>query len=379
RAGGDPASPEVPGDVAANPRLSRWITVSRDGTVNLRVGKVELGQGILTALAQVAADELGVPLAQVRPLPAHTDLGPDEGLTAGSMSIPHAVPAVRLAAANARARFVAEAARRGGLPAAALAGGAGVSRHQAEPETTSSGEVTVEDGVIRHPAVAKTTSYGALAAGVDLDVDIDPAVPLAATPRLVGTSAARLDLPDTVAGRPRFIADLRLPGMRFGRVVRPPSPGARLEAVGEPGTDGVVVVRDGSFLGVVGDNEFRVVQAARRLAATSRWAERDGLPDESDLAGFLRQGPHERIEVLSEDGGPPEAASAVRRLRARHSRTYLAHASIGTSCGVACWEPDGHLRVGSHSQGIHRLREALAQALGIESTRVSVEHVPHAG
>ncbi len=352
------AAPGVPRDVAANPRLSRWISVSRDGTVNLLVGKVELGQGILTALAQVAADELGVPLHQVRPLPAHTDLGPDEGLTAGSMSIPHAVPAVRLAAANARARFVAEAARRWGVPAA---------------------EVTVEDGVIRHPAVAKTTSYGALAAGVDLDVDIDPAVPLAGTPRLVGTSAARLDLPDTVAGRPRFIADLRLPGMRFGRVVRPPSPGARLEAVGEPGTDGVVVVRDGSFLGVVGDNEFQVVQAARRLAATSRWAERDRLPDESDLAAFLRQGPHERIEVLSEDGGPPEAASAVRRLRARYSRPYLAHASIGTSCGVACWEPDGHLRVWSHSQGIHRLREALAQALGIESTRVSVEHVPHAG
>jgi nicotinate dehydrogenase subunit B len=356
--GAGSAPPDVPRDVAANPRLSRWLTVSRDGTVHLRVGKVELGQGILTALAQVAADELGVPLAQVRPLPAHTDLGPDEGLTAGSMSIPHAVPAVRLAAATARARFVVEAARRWGVPAA---------------------EVTVEDGVIRHPAVAQATSYGELAADVDLDVDIDPTVPLANPPRLVGTSAARLDLPDTVAGRPRFIADLRLPGMRFGRVVRPPSPGARLEAVGEPGTDGVVVVRDGSFLGVVGDDEFRVVQAAQRLAATSRWSERDQLPDESDLAGFLRRGPHARIQVLEEGGDAPDAASAVRRLRASYSRPYLAHASLGTSCGVACWEPDGRLRVWSHSQGIFQLRDALAKALGIEPTRISIEHVPNAG
>ena len=109
------APPDLPKDLTANPTLARWLTVAADGTIGLRVGKVELGQGILTALAQIAADELDVPLAQVRMLPAHTGCGPDEGLTAGSMSIVEAGPAVRLACAHARALFVAEAARRWGV------------------------------------------------------------------------------------------------------------------------------------------------------------------------------------------------------------------------------------------------------------------------
>jgi CO/xanthine dehydrogenase Mo-binding subunit len=351
-------SPAVPRDIAANPRLSRWVTVSAGGTIGLRVGKVELGQGILTALAQVAADELGVPLEQIRVLPARTDVGPDEGLTAGSMSIQDAVPAVRLAAASARALFVAGAARRWGVPAA---------------------EVTVAGGVIRHPGVAAPTSYAALADSVDLDVDIDPGAPVdrPGEQRLVGTSAARLDLPDTIAGRPRFIADLRLPGMLFGRVVRPPSPGARLVAAGEirSGT-GIEVVRDGSFLGVIGPDEFAVTRAAEQLRAASRWDEQDRLPDEDAIGDVLLHGPHEDIPVLAEE---PEGDPSARVRGARYRRPFLAHGSIATSCGVARWEPDGALSVWSHSQGIHRLRDAIARALDLDPGRITVVHVPNAG
>lgn len=357
-----PAPP--PRDIVANPRLSRWITVDADGTVNLRVGKVELGQGILTALAQVAAEELGVPLAQVRPLPAHTTLGPDEGLTAGSMSVSDAGPAVRLAAANVRTRFVTAAARRWGVKPA---------------------EVTVDEGVIRGPGADTRTSYAELAGDVDLDTDIDPGVPVTDPDRarLVGSSAGRLDLPDTVAGRPRFVADLRLPGMLFGRVVRPPSPGARLRAVGDPPPElpDLHLVRDGSFLGVVGADETAVARAADALRTTSRWDEQDRLPDEDDIAGFLLRGPHERIPVLAEEQEQELDAEGepVRRVRGRYSRPFLAHASIGVSCGAARWEPDGRLSVWSHSQGIHRLRDAIAGALGIDAGRVTVEHTPNAG
>ena len=349
-------TPTVPRDIAANPTLSRWIAVAADGTIGLRAGKVELGQGILTALAQVAADELAVPLAQIRTLPAHTALGPDEGLTAGSMSIQDAVPAVRLAAASARALFVAEAARRWGVAAA---------------------EVTVADGVIRHPAVESPTSYAQLAGGVDLDVDIDPAAAVTTRQRLVGTSAARLDLPDTIAGRPRFIADLRPPGMLFGRVVRPPSPGARLVAAGEirSGTD-VRVVRDGSFLGVVGADEFAVTRAAEQLRAASRWDEQDRLPDEDAIGDVLLRGPHEHLPVLAEE---PEGDLPAPVRRARYRRPFLAHASIATSCGMARWEPDGALSVWSHSQGIYRLRDAIAKALDLDPGRITVTHVPNAG
>ncbi|MGH3358625.1 MAG: molybdopterin cofactor-binding domain-containing protein [Nocardioidaceae bacterium] len=343
----------LPRDLTANPRLSRWFTVTGDGDIGLRVGKVELGQGILTALAQVAAEELDVPMGQIRALPAHTDLGPDEGLTAGSMSIMHAAPAVRVAAANVRALFVAAAARRWGV----------------EPA-----DVTVADGWISAPG-RERLSYGELAGAVDLDVDASAPTKRPGSIRLVGTSAPRTDLPDKVTGRACYLADLRWPGMLFGRAVRPPSPGARIvEVTDEP--SGVQVVRDGSFLGVVGPAEPAVTRAADALRAGTVWAEDDLLPDEADLDTFLRRGPHEDTVIRDEtaDGSP-----TARRLAAHYSRPFLAHASIGTSCAAARWEPDGRLQVWSHSQGIHRLRDAVADVLAIDPTSVTIEHVQHAG
>lgn len=353
------AAPALPRDLAANPRLSRWLTVTPEGGIGLRVGKVELGQGILTAVAQVAADELGVPLAQVSSLPAHTGLGPDEGLTAGSMSVFDAAPAVRLAAANVRALFCAEAARRWDI----------------EP-----GSVDAVDGALVSRDGSLRSSYAELAGAVDLDVDVDPAVPTrtAEESRLVGSSAARVDLPDKIAGRARYITDIRLPGMLFARVVRPPSPGARL--LDAPGTlpehPQVQVVRDGSFLGVVGPREAQVVRAAEALRGATSWAEEERLPDEDDLTRFLTRGPHEDLTVLAEDR-PPSAAG--RQVTARYTRPFIAHASIGTSCGIARWEADGTITVWSHSQGIHKLRDAIAQALGRDRVTVVVEHAQNAG
>jgi CO/xanthine dehydrogenase Mo-binding subunit len=350
-----PASP-LPRDLAANPILSRWVTVNPDGAMDVRVGKVELGQGILTALAQIAAAELGVDLDQIRMLPANTTHGPDEGLTSGSMSIARCGPALRVACAQTRARFVAEAARTWDADA---------------------DQVTVRRGRIR--CGERVTSYGALAGVVDLDVPADPEKPrtYGDRSRLVGTSAPRLDLPDKIAGRPRYIHDLRLPGQLFGRVLRPPSPGARLRRLdADPLGDGDVhIVRDGSFVGVVGADEAEVSRAVETLRAATTWDEHDTLPDENDLRGFLRTGPHETIEVLTAERPPP----AGRTLRAGYSKPFLAHASMAPSCGVARWNDDGTLSVWSHSQGIHGLRAAIALALGMDVDRIEVEHAQSAG
>lgn len=350
----------LPRDVLANPRVSRWVAVSPDGNVEVRVGKVELGQGILTALAQVAADGLGVPMQRVRMLPAHTDLGPDEGLTAGSMSVFDAAPALRVVTAFARGRFVAAAAR----------------RWQVDPT-----EVTVVDGVLSGPG-GRRSSYGELAADVDLDVDLvadtdetSQATRSEQPNAVVGTSVPRVDLPAKVTGRPVYIGDLRLPGMLTGRVVRPPSPGALLRSVPSTTAPDVVVVRDGSFLGVVGPDQVTADRVAEQLAAGSRWDGGEPLPDEEDLTKLLLAGPHEEIPVLEEE----EAEKPGRRITARYSRPFLAHASIGTSTAVARWEPDGRLTVWSHSQGIFRLRDALASALALAPETISVEHVQNAG
>jgi len=359
----------VPRDVEANPRLSRWASVREEEVVLLRVGKVELGQGILTALAQVAAEELELPLPQVRTVPAATDLGPDQNLTAGSMSVVDAVPAVRLVAAHLRERFREAAAQRWGV----------------EP-----GAVRVESGRFTCPARDAVVTYGDLAALVDTDVDIrvDVGTRTPAEATLVGTSAARLDLPDKVAGRASYIADLRLPGQLFGRVVRPPSPGARLVSVDTAFTDGGVthvedpdtgvhVVRDGSFLGVVAPTDHRAALAVAQLSRGCRWREQPTLPAEDDLATFLRAGPHAVVPVLDERAEPD--AGSARSMHASYSRPFLAHASIAPSCGVACWQQDGSLRVWSHSQGIFRLRDAVAQALQKQTSEVVVEHVENAG
>ncbi|MEE6308724.1 molybdopterin cofactor-binding domain-containing protein [Plantactinospora veratri] len=367
-----PDLPPLPRGVLANPRLARWITVHRDGTVTVRVGKVEVGQGILTALAQLAADELDVDIAAVRMAAASTAEGPDEGLTAGSLSVADSGAAVRQVCAEVRARFVAEA----------------VLTLPLDPET-----VTVQDGVITDAAGVRRTSYGELSERVDLAREATGAVrpkPVRQA-RWAGTSVPRLDLPDKLAGRPRFIQDLALPGQLSGRVVRPPSPAATLVEVDTaaarelPGVQ--AVVRDGDFLGVVAEGEANAERAASALAEGARWHEEPTLPDEDDISNFLREGPAESIPVPEPGGAARQGAAVghaggpvVRRLRASYSRPFLAHASMAPSCGAARWAEDGTaVAVWSHSQGIHGLGRAIGAALELDADRVDVRHVESAG
>ena len=318
----------APQHVVDNPRLGRWVSVA-DGQVRVHVGKVELGQGILTALHQLAADALGLPLERVRVVPAHTGLGPDQGLTSGSLSVTQSAPALGWVGGAVRALT--------GRPA--------------------------DDD-------AYVAAIAALDPALDLTgVEPAPALPVAS----VGTDAPRLDLPDKVHGRPRYLTDLRPDGMLHGRVLRPPSPGATLESVPEEWKSaGVTLVRDGSFLGVVGEREVDVDVALASLRDAAAWHEADTLPDEDRLSEWLRAGPHEDIPLVDESVG------ATTTHRASYSKPFLVHASIAPSCGMAQWTADG-LHVWSHSQGVHALRKALAGALELDPATVVVEHVENAG
>ena len=349
---------DLPAGVVANPRLSRWVSIAPDGTVRVRVGKVELGQGILTALAQLAADELDVDLAQIRMEPASTDEGPDEGLTAGSRSIEESGAALRQICAEVRALLLAEAVTSGGL----------------DPAT-----VTVRGGVVGD-ASGRRIGYAELAVDLDRDAAGSARPKADAGLRLAGTSVQRLDLPDKIAGRPRFIQDLMLEGQLYGRVLRPPSPGATLAEAGTaaaaqlPGT--VSVVRDGSFLGVVALDEEAAERAVAALRETAHWRERDTLPDEDDLPGYLRAAPADTFTV--DESGLGRTDQIVERMTASYSRPFLAHASMAPSCGAARWHGD-EVEVWSHSQGIYRLRWGISQALGLDERNVTVRHVQGAG
>ncbi len=350
----------LPASLRDNPRLSRWLRIGRDGTVSISPGKVELGQGILTALAQIAAEELDVAFERIRVVPAATPASPDEGVTSGSLSIQDCGSALRLVCAEARAILIERAARRLGVQAV---------------------DLEVADGGIRYRGAA-ATSYWDLADDGLLECDATGAA--APKPpgsyRVVGTSVPRMDIPRKIEGRAGFVQDLELPGMLFGRVVRPPRPGAVLAACeagkarAMPGV--VAVVRDGSFLGVVAEREEQALRAAQALAGACVWEGGTVLPQPHEIEEFLvRQAA--RQSVLSEKTDPTVAPGA-KVLEAVYTKPFLSHASIGPSCAVASAARDA-LSVWTHSQGIYNLRRDLALALGVPEAAVEVHHVEGAG
>ena len=376
----------LPKDLAANPRLSSWVTLE-SGKVLVGIGKVELGQGILTAMARIAAQGLELSPDRIVMVAADTALSPDEGFTAGSMSVTEAGAALRQVCAEVRTLLLVAAARAAGRDPA---------------------ELSVLDGAIRDAAGRHLTTYWDLAAEVSLDVDAtgDTAPPATHHDSASLASLPRLDLPDKVYGRPRFIHDLELPRMAHGRVIRPGRRGARLvDVVGEPlrGVPGVLaVVRDGDFLGVVAEQEDTAERAAAALAGAAVWQDTAVLPDERDLPAYLRAQPAETTLVHAAPGAAPGETpgetpgaapgdrspdegsdgsrdAATTRHSATYSRPYLAHASIAPSCGIAHWNADGGVSVWSHSQGIFALRGAIAQALSLDAQRVRVRHVEGAG
>ena len=230
-------APRLPGSLQTNRLLSAWLAINADGTATVITGKVELGQGILTALAQIAAEELDLPLARVKIVSGDTGRTPNEGQTAGSQSVENSGTALRFAGAEVRSILIDLAAKKLGVAADSL---------------------KVADGTITAPDGRKVT-YGELAGETNLKREATGKVrpkPVAEH-RLVGQSSPRVDLPAKVTGGAAFVQDLRLPGMLHARIARPPQYGAQLEAFDEakvramPGV--VAVVRDGSFLGVAAE------------------------------------------------------------------------------------------------------------------------------
>ena len=349
----------LPADLAANPVLARWLDFSRDGEVTIRTGKVEYGQGIWTALAQVAAEELQVTLARVRVAPVSTSTSPDEGVTAGSLSVQDSGSALRQACAQARDLLLDAAAARLGVAHAELA---------------------VVDGQIRAADGPTGLSYWTLAQPGMLDRPAD--VPVPSRPpgewSVAGRSAPRLDIPDKVTGRPRFLHDLVLPGMVYGRVVRPPARVADLTGLADLdlGRE-AVLVRDGSFLGVVAETDRAARRAAGRVARAARWQTTPSLPDPGDLRGFLLAAPSQDETVVDQPAADA-AGTATRTLTAEFSRPFLAHASVAPSCAIARWD-GGSVTVWCHSQGIFLLRDAIAAGLGLDAGQVTVHYVEGAG
>jgi nicotinate dehydrogenase subunit B len=356
----EPAPRKLPGNLNTNRRLDRWLRINRDGTVTVFPGKVEIGQGILTALAQIVAEELDVALERIRLAPANTSYSPDEGMTSGSQSITDGGAALRYAAAEARDLLLQQAARK---------------------LSVSLEQLSVSDGAVKARSGGSATYWELVTDDLlarEATGEIAPKPVSQHT--VIGKSTPRRDIPAKVAGAPSFVHDLDPPGLLHGRVARPPSYGARLAALDEseikalPGV--VAVVRDGSFLGVVAEREEQALRAIARAKRIARWDESAVLPETTDPRFLTREKTED--EVISEKSDPAIAGRAARTVEAEYTRPYIAHAAIGPSCAVASFE-NGAYSVWTHSQGIYPLRGHLARALGVDEQKVVAIHVDGAG
>jgi nicotinate dehydrogenase subunit B len=353
------AAPPLPGSLKQTPFLDSWIRIDAGGTITICTGKAELGQGIKTALVQIAAEQLDADLGQLKIIVADTALTPNEGYTSGSHSLQDSGTAILNAAAQVRQILIGEAARRAGLPA--------------DQMTTASAAVVAPDG--------RRFGYGELVAAELLHVQAAPQSPLKSPSefKVMGRPIARLDIPAKVTGGAAYVQDLRPDGMVHGRVVRPPSYGATLLGVDTAAVEkmpGVLkVVRDGSFLGVIAEREFAAIEAMRALSAAVRWQETAKLPDAGALPALLTGMPSRDTTVLDRPGPGPGNAKSVS---ATYTRPYVAHGSIGPSCAVAQFDGDA-LTVWSHTQGVYPDRDAIAEMLRMAKDKVRLIHAEGSG
>ena len=351
----------LPGSLNTNRMLGGWLRINADGTVTVFTGKCELGQGILTALAQIASDELDVGYERIEMVSADTARTPNEGQTAGSLSVENSGTALRYACAEARQILLGLAATKLGAPADRL--------------TVADGTISGGSGKVTYADLAKDANLKR-----EATADAKPKPP--SQHKMVGKSVQRRDIPSKVTGGRSFVQDVRLPGMVFGRVVRPPSYRAQLVSFDEaavkalPGV--VAVARDGSFLAVAAEREEQAIKAAQALRASAKWTDPADLPPPMpELYDHLQRMTAQDIVVNQKIPATP-AGGKVVSYESTYRRPYQAHASMAPSCAVAQFK-DGKYSVWTHSQGVFPLRGELVKILKVPADSITCTHVEGAG
>ena len=350
----------LPKSLIDNPLLETWVGFEEPGRVRLATGKVEIGQGILTALAQIAAEELDVAPERLRIVSGETPTSPSEGFTSGSNSIAVSGGAVRLVCAQVRALFLRHVADRLACPLTAL---------------------TIEDGRFLRAGRDIGQDYWSMAGQVDLarpaSGEAAPKPP--STYRIVGRSLSRLDLADKLRGA-AFIHDLAPDNVLHARILRRPWPGARLAALDEAAVRRAAgapidVVRAGDLVAFTSDDEIAVMRASEAARGIAVWDGGGRPPPEAGEPDWLKRQPA-RDRVV--ETGATAGAAGNRVIEATFSRPFLAYGSIAPSCALAQYQA-GKLTVWTHSQGVFELRKWLARSLGIDAAQITVLHRQGAG
>lgn len=334
------------------PLVADWLDFSEKDIVRIRTGKVELGQGILTALVQVVSQRFGVEPSRIEIVSGVTGKTPNEGYTAGSLSVPHSATALEAACDTCITEFCLRIARK---------------------YSVDKDQVWLSAGQFSVPDVADDISLWSIADEFGLDFEIGDAVERPLT-NVESADLPRLDLPQKIAGS-GLIQDLTADDILHAQILRPPRLGAQLDTSNLLPEDRNTLVIDGSFAAVVDDNLSELHRKAERLGQRLKWNGGVELTAAMLSPEALRHLPAE----ISEIGKPTKSADDHEVVVATYTRPYLMHASIGCVTALARWGEDGQLKVISQTQGPYQLRSALSALFEIEESAIIVEHAAGAG
>ena len=352
-------SETLPLSILNNRRMEKWVRFQPGGTVKLAVGKVEIGQAVLIALTQIAAEELDIAIDRFSTISGDTADAPDEGSTSSSQSIEMSGRSVRLIGAELRARVIDRLARR---------------------LNCSPPDISVDDGAFLLDGEPTGHDYWNFSTDEDFAADISgtarPKDP--STYKIVGKPIPRRDLKAKISGA-GFIHDIVRPRMLHARILRQPSREATLEsfdeaAIRRAARGDFTVVQVANFVAFAGEDETTVQRAAVAAPAHAVWKNiRQLTPAHQEAVWYTTQPSDDRFV-----GDPVPDTDAGEVVTATYSRPFVAHAAMAPSCGLAEWR-DGHLQVWSHTQGVYPLRNSLAEILGLTREQITVRHAHGAG
>ncbi len=353
-------SSELPGSLANQQNINAWLEVLDDGNIRIYTGKLELGQGIRIAIAQVAAEELNTNLDMVEVHLAETGVTPNERYTSGSRSIEDSAMSVRHAAAAASVILIEMAAE----------------KYEVDPETLmlENGKVISENGEF-------SATFTEILDGKQITENVTTPVKLKPKEnyKLVGRPIPRRDIERMVKGQEVYVQDLRFPGMVHARVVRPRNHNFTVanfdQNVLADRVDGVLkVVVNGNFIGVITEDEYQAVKARSILENETKWNVTESYPEVNILKDYIKNIAQRKEEVLNQ-GSFDHTAEIIS---AQYSKPYIMHGSIGPSCAVALFE-NGKLNIWSHSQGVYPLRASLMGLTGLTEANIHIKGVPGSG
>jgi CO/xanthine dehydrogenase Mo-binding subunit len=361
------AAPSAPGRPALHPsELDSWIAISPDGRVTAFFGKPDVGQGVDLAIAQIVGEELDVDLDAVDLVVGDTALTCDQGGVSGSTGVQRGGIALRNAAAEARRLMLEQASVKLGAPVDQLKVAKGVVSVAGDPARRVTYGQLVGDGFFR----SKLEWNGQYGNGLIATGKAKPKSPKDYS--LVGTSPPRRDIPGKVFGDFEYVADMRLPNMMHGRVIRPPVAGATPVSVDEASLAairGAKVVRKADFIGVVAESEWDAIQAARALKVTWSAAPMPFVPH-GDIYEHIRTTPAAKREVARSVGDVDKAlAAGAKVVEAEYEWPFQSHSSLAPACAVADYRADG-VTVWHPSQKPHATSAGIAAMLGLPVEKV---------